>query len=164
MAEIINQLNACRDARFVRPLQQPCRHASNSICADARTVRPYISISRLFMCNMAEIINHSSACRDVRFVRPFQQPCIYAFNSICADARTVRPYTSITRLFMCKMAEIINYSGACRDARFVRPLRQWACFGSLSREFNVIYYSVSLLFRPKSLSLQHHIIILHLSL
>ena len=163
MVEIINHSGACRDARFVRPLQQPCRHASNSICADARTVRPYISTTRLFMRNMAEIINHSSACRDARFVRPFQQPCRHASNSICADARTVRPYISTSPLFMCNMVEIINRLNACRDARFVRPLRQWACFGSLSREFNVIYYSVSLLFRPKSLSLQHHIIILHLS-
>ena len=36
--------NACRDARFVRPLQCFGMFAFNSPCADARAVRPYIAI------------------------------------------------------------------------------------------------------------------------
>ena len=78
---IIN-MNACRDARPVRPLEKPRIYARILNGTDARTVRSHIPTSVILMHKIADEASYSNACRDARPVRPLEKPCIYAFNSI----------------------------------------------------------------------------------
>ena len=117
-------MNACGNARLVRPLKKPCIYARILNGTDARTVRPYIPTSVILMHKMADEASYSNACRDARLVRPLEKPRIYARILNGTDARTVRPYIPTSVILMHKMADEASYSNACRDARPVRPLKK----------------------------------------
>ena len=94
-------MNACRDARPVRPLAKPRIYACILNGADARTVRPYILTSVILIHKIADEAGYSNACRDARLVRPLAKPLIYARILNGTDARTVRPYIPLARKSSC---------------------------------------------------------------
>ncbi|WP_276817463.1 hypothetical protein [Segatella maculosa] len=62
--------NACRDARLVRPLQCSGTFASNSSCADAQAVRPYMPRS-MQLVHSVHLFIYQLRGVDARAVRPY---------------------------------------------------------------------------------------------
>ena len=112
MANASVRLIACRDARLVRPLHQPCYLLS---ILTERTHEPCVPTCRkagnsftrqlVYSSNALERTHEPCVPTYFKAGNSFTRQLVYSSNRIGADARAVRPYNASPTILPAKMID-----------------------------------------------------------